>query len=360
MIFFRCLAHGAESKLEIHEDKIALFVENTNALSNKPVNNSISLCYTSIKSLHVKNNENFMLKIKTEDDSFIIEFSSMHVRDLVKSMILSSISIAEGINKSIISANNEYKNIFRNLKGIISNSSLFSLVNRHEQLFFQKNNQAMVSNYPAELNQTLVDIFVEMNCSIEQFFNLLINSYFYDIKNTKNSVDRLLSDKIRKFSIGMDYATRINTASLLGLAEQKEVSTEARNTRSKAVEFAPVYVYSNVKENKETVNTKQINLGTISSFLDDNLSSFNNNLTVDLKVTDQKEIPYFEFNSSDFESARDLCKIVFKNSLKKNESGQLADEAMKFSDDFLNIIEGKYGKEALNYIRKLVPRFYMK
>lgn len=328
------MSQGIESKLQIFEDRIAV-ANNTG---------SSTFLFLNIKSLHVKNAEAYLLKIKTESSAVVCEFTSMHVRDLVKSIILSSINVAENVNKNIISSSLNYKDIFKNLKGIVSNSHLLSSIDKHEPLFFQRNSEVTPENFPTALNQTLIDIFVSMNCTIEQFFNLLMSSYFYNIKNPKNVIDRFLSDKLRGFSTSMDYATRINTASFLNSCSLEEITTNAKKNKSKEVEFEPIYMYGMPEEDLQ---------------LDGNFEFRPGPLLAKLDVTDQEESPYFDFNVADLEAARDLCKIVYKNSQQKVPSSQIIDDAAKFSENFINIIEGKYDKEALRYIEKLVPSFYV-
>lgn len=329
MIHLNCIADNHEARLFVYDDRLEIKNE-TNQIIH----------YTSIKSLHVKNEEKYLLKIKSENFGIILEFQTMHIRDFVKTIILSAMSTVEAINKNVISANSEFKNLLTGLKGTLNNSQVLKSIDKHESLYLQKNNHPGPADAPMALNQSLVDVFIEMNCSIEQFYNLLLSSYFYDIKNQKNSIDRLLSDRSRNFSSKIDYATRINTYSILNCSNIDNSILKEKQNRQKPVEFHP-YFHQDKTDILESTEGAYV------------LCS--KPLTAVVELEDEADASHFEFDPADFVVARDMCKIVYNNTDK-----EIIEEATKFSASFLNLIEGKYGKQALKYVGALVPTFYIK
>lgn len=324
MISICCGLDGQNVKIEIHEERLVI-IANTTKIIN----------FCQVKAVSVKNIEKFLLKVKLDDSFAIFEFENLHLRDLIKSIFLDKIKTAENIIKNSISSNIEYSKSFKHMKSVINDKQFASSVNMHDSVYFQKSvHEITPENFFKILNQPLVDVFITMNCTITQFFNLLISSYFYDIKNQKNGFDRLISLRLREFGSGMDYATRINSHSLLNMAESSEIQLEHKVVKSKTVEFEPLYPFES--KNKEYSNSYKF------EFKD---------LVADLEIEVQKEDLAFVFDPSDFETARDLCKLTFR---APNE------ESMKFSEDFTNILAGKYGKDGLKYGSRLIPSFYAK
>lgn len=327
MLVFDCKTDGHSSRLDVLEDRIIVRGER----------GALECMYSDMKSLHVKNADQFFLKIKLGGSSLVLEFRSMHVRDLVKSMVLSTMRSIESMDKSIMASNIEYRNLFGSLKSILTNSQFFKSMSKHEALFLQNGKAMSMESIPAAINQTLVDIFVAMNCSAEQFFNLLMSSYFYDIKNPRNSIDRLLADKLRGFNPDMDYATRINTFSLLSMASAGSGNVETKKSRSKQAEFEPLYFLEPIK----VPYTNEYEFGMSS-------------LSASLEVVDEEETQSLDLNSADFETARGLCKMVYKS-----RDTQLIEEAQKFTVGFRSMVERKYGKDALEYCERIFPTFYI-
>lgn len=322
MFSIECTIDNLEAKIEIHEEKLIIKSKN-----DKPI------FFNDVKSVNVKNLEKFLLKIKIDDASFIFEFENMHLRDLVKGIILDRIQLAESIPKTFISSNVDYNRAFRNVKTVVGESQFIKTVDIHPSLYFQKSIQEItLENFYRSLNQPLVDVFITMNCTISQFFNLLVSSYFYDAKNQKNAFDRLLLLRLRDFGSSMDYASRINSYSLLNMAESSEYFPEQKTVQSKPIDFEPIYPFHPSK--KEYSNSYDFKV---------------KELIADFAVEIQNEEPQFIFDQSDFETAKELCKLMFISYDEK---------IAKFSDDFTNLIVGKYGKEAFNYVSRLIPTFY--
>lgn len=324
MISIGCSSEGQTVKVEIHEEKFVV----------KGKTNQIVL-FSDIKSVNFKNTDQFLLKIKFDEFSIVLEFDNLHLRDLIKGIILDKIQTVENIQARTISSNLDYSKSYRNVKNVISDAQFIKAVEKHTSLYFQRSIQNITSeNFFKSLNQPLVDIFITMNCTITQFFNLLVSSYFYDIKNQKNAFDRLLLLRLRDFGSGMDYASRINSHSLLNMVEDSNSEAEYKVATSKPMDFEPLYPFK--PENTEYSNNFQFELKS---------------LTADFDIEIQKEDPVFVFDPSDFETAKDLCRLMFSSP---------DENLMKFSEDFTNLLIGKYGKDSLKYAHRLIPSFYKK
>lgn len=336
MIAVPCKTDGlTEKKLLIYENIIS-------------IDNS-SIPFSKIKSVHLKTENGFFLKLKLEDptQSIILEFITLHLRDMIKNIILDRIKIAENISKNFLEKNIEYKKRVKNIKGIIKNSDLIlKNIDKHEDLYLQKEMNFSPEMFYSSMNQSLINVFIKMNCSIEQFYNLLTNSYFFNIKNQKNSVDRLLAEELRgnKRDIGLTYATRVNSFSFMNLVDTEECQLDIKINKPKDIEFKPEYSLS-TEMNKPLEKEEGI-LKYVDFEMDE--------LSAEIKVKTQENVVVIPFEQSDFEAARDLCKIAYEN-----KTVELKDEILGFSENLRNMIEGKYGKEALKYVERLIPSFYL-
>lgn len=346
------------TKLEIYENRFTAFERN--------------IYFSEIISLHTKNDDSsslFLLKIKL-DDSIILEFESMYLRDLIKNIILDRMKILNELKDKVLECNPDFKKAFRSVKGILDEESFIKMYTKGTyntmilNLFSwsRKTEEITTENFFRIFNQTLLDVFINMNCTIEQFYNLLTTSYFYDIKNPKNSLDRLLNENIREKSYktvnekkkypnipinsecNLNYATRINSYSLLNLSNSVESNIEMKPRISKTVEFTPEYPYLNEPSTVENnLQIQKCQKGCMLFGMKE--------LKAQLFVKNQNETCSISFDKSDFEAAKEICKLAFLN---QNE------EMFKFSDRFVQLIEGKYGKEALKYVERLIPNFYRK
>lgn len=348
------------TKLEIHENRLVMFNRN--------------VYFSEIISLHTKNDENsslFLLKIKL-DDSVVLEFASMYLRDLIKNIILDRMKILDELKGKVLECNPDFKKAFKSVKGILDENSFVKMYTKGTyntmilNLFSwsKKTEEITNENFFRIFNQTLLEIFISMNCSVEQFYNLLTTSYFYNIKNAKNTLDRLLNENIREKNLKMidshkdesqktstnleyslNYATRINSYSLLNLPESVEYNVDVKPRISKPVEFEPECPYLDADSAAEKIQKAQ------RSSLKAHVLFGMNGLKAELDITNQQDTCNIPFEKSDFEAAKELCKLAFLN---QNE------EIFKFSSRFVQLIEGKYGKDALKYVERLIPDFYKK
>ncbi|ELA41951.1 uncharacterized protein VICG_00968, partial [Vittaforma corneae ATCC 50505] len=121
---------------------------------------------------------------------------------------------------------------------------------------------------------------------------------------------------------------------------------EIKHSKSKQIEFEPEY---SLLSTSNTANN-HVHSENASGVCFDM-----GKLRAELPVLDQHDAVSISFDQSDFEAARSLCKLVYVSDNK-----ELIKEAVRFSEMLRNLVEGKYGKEALKYIERLVPTFYCK
>ncbi|ELA41952.1 uncharacterized protein VICG_00969 [Vittaforma corneae ATCC 50505] len=192
MLSIDCYTEKIDSKMEntVNKEHTKLLIyEDRLAILNKIV------LFTSVKSVHVKNEGGCFLKLKIDGPlpSIVLEFGTVHIRDMVKNIILDRVKTTENIAKKAVESNIDCKKILKNIQEIVKNpESLVKYTDKYVSLYFQKEMSFSPEAFFSSMNQPLMDVFIKMNCSIEQFYNLLTNSYFFDIKNQKNSLDRLV------------------------------------------------------------------------------------------------------------------------------------------------------------------------
>lgn len=332
--------------------------------------NNKSIDYVDIKAVHVKNAETYLLKIRLANSALILDFQSVNIRDLVKSLILCNIMPDDKMQELILQRNSEARVLNSNIKAMratsgkpettnnITNNTTNIFNNISPKLYLQKKPCDIYSkDFLNSLTQPLIDIFISMNYSINQFYNLVTTSYFYDIKNQKNTIDRILSEKIRNFNTEIDFASRINTYSHMLMDGKNGISDDGRIKKHKSVEFEPIrFLYDNCKYGSNTntlinnSNTVINNSNTVINNLNTNFILDKNNFFFDADIKYEKTS--LNFDPKDFELARDLCKIVYLN------NPELIGEALEFSKGFKEMVQGKYGNEGLKYFDRLIPSYY--
>lgn len=224
--------------------------------------------FVLVKSVHVKNTEAFLMKIRLESSALIFKFHSMHVRDLVKAILLNKVVSPENMQSDFLEKNMEARAMFNCIKSLAklqnkeqSNDTIKSqlLNNRRISMGYGLYNQKGISDvysqdFVSALTQPLVEIFLSMNCSFNQFFNLMITTNFNDIKNPKTSIDRLINEKLRGFSGEIDCASRINSYSLLALEELTTAKGDIKYVKRKPVEFEPAYPFEHIVKKSKVIN----------------------------------------------------------------------------------------------------------
>lgn len=346
--------------------------------------------FTAIKSLHIKNTDVFLLKLRLQESALILEFDTLNTRDLAKALVLRALVSPEAAQKAVLDGNLEAKALHSSLKALLGSAVPLP---RATGMYMQRATADIFSkDFLGALTQPLVDTFISMNCSLNQFYNLFTTTYFYDIKNAKGSMDRLISENIRTDrsldssyglagmedlitdkdecaggsrrrtdalsggtrGVDLDYATRINNYSLMALGRIGNPSGEAREVKKKPVEFGPAVPFlhddqCSAPDERVRVQDEGVCVrgGAADVFrLSPLHCSFEPGLLPEKRL--------FNFEAKDFELARDLCRVV--------HSGEhpVEAEARSFSAEFREMVLGQYGPEALQFVERLLPTFYMK
>ncbi|KAM0686693.1 hypothetical protein COBT_002080 [Conglomerata obtusa] len=207
-----------------------------------------NIVQVQVRDSQIKNSDanNFHLKIKLiNDESHIISYKNIVIRDTIKTFILNMLKYKseelkkhnDAISKGIKMDNNKY------YKDIRINSYLSKMAESHEMISLD-NSKSSVIEYLIS-NPVMLSILDEMNCTLVQFFNYFKQSYFYDIKNTKNVIDRLLNEKLRNYTPPKDsYATRLNNFSFLSLNEKEPIVVNDKIIEEKPLDFTPIFAHN--------------------------------------------------------------------------------------------------------------------
>lgn len=301
-----------------------------------------------IRSLHVKNNEGFFLKLKLSEETIVLRFKTLHSRDIIKSIILSFMKTDQDIAKKILESDPAMRVLFNNIKQWISPSKFWS-INRDKM----KQMVAIVRQQPSKemeideksfissLDPVLLNIFEQMNCSMNQFYNLLRQSYFCNPKNEKNSLDRMVSSAVRSHEVKQDFASRINTHSILALKPIEDVKIDPSTKEGKKVEFLPIYPFEEEKAERPR-----------RRFMFEKKPL---RCEVELEITPMVEKKIFE--KKDLSWIRDLSKVVYKS--MKEKDGEFLKEVDGITKRFLDGMEKKYGKGCGAYLRRILPTYFI-
>lgn len=232
----------------------------------------VSIKYRNIKSLHTKNEGAYLLTI-AELSTRVLKFKSVHMRDLIKNIIL-----------KCKSADMEELGIF--------------------------------IQFPI-----LIKVFEELDVSQTQFLNYYRSSFFYSIKNEKNSIDRLLGKNVG--FLCDNFASRINIASTLYIQSQRDIDVAPKPFSERIVDFEPIYLKTTCVEGK------QINDFDFKDFCCDI------SCDVTLLVEEPKSRP--DFSREDLEALRDMRR-----------SGNV-------NAEIVGAIKAKYSPKELAILKRVMP-----
>lgn len=303
--------------------------------------------FINIRSLHVKNTNVFLIKIRLDPaDPIIIEFENMNLRDLTKAILYSKITSPEDLQKAVLEKSDEAQNIFETVNksssGDFIRSKLWNQIYAFNRgiCVQQQFNDIYSPIFVSAITQPIIELFISLNCPINQFYNLFVNSYFYDIKNEKTSLDRLITERLRGFSSDINYASRINSYGILTAGELGNAAGESKKTNKKVVNYEPNLLFN--ENNKQKVREG------------DSCEIKINKLTCDFapKIIPAKIL--FNCDIKELKTARDMCRLVQMNDTA------FVEDALKFSDELKQLIEKEYGEDGLVYLERLFPRFYFK
>lgn len=191
-----------DSKVVVEINDTKMHIE----LSPKAIEaENLQIKYKDIKSLHTKNNGVYFLKIVDTVSTYVLKFTSVKMRDLIKNILISS------------KAAHEDKDL---------------------KIFIQ---------FPP-----LLKVFEELDVSQTQFLNYYKASFFHNIKNEKNTIDTFLGKRMG-FPCNT-FASRINNYSLLNMHYQKDIKAAPKAHSESIVDFEPIYPEERSVERKKLSN----------------------------------------------------------------------------------------------------------
>ncbi|CAD26186.2 hypothetical protein [Encephalitozoon cuniculi GB-M1] len=334
-------------KASFEDQEVFVAVDDTKVrISKDAVIRDILLA--EIRSLHVKNNEGFFLRLKLSEETVILGFDTHHSRDIIKSIILSFMKTDQDITKKILESDPAMRAMFNNLKQHISPSKFWS-INRDKMkqmvpIVRQQPSRELEideKTFVSALDPMLLNIFGQMNCSINQFYNLLKQSYFCNIKNEKNSLDRMICSAIRGYDVKQDFASRINSHSVLALKPMGDVEIHPSTKEGRRVEFFPIYPFEEEKLERPRREFR---------FERKPLKC-----EVEVEVVPMVEKKAFE--KKDLAWIRDLSRVVYR--AMKEKDGEFLKEAAEITKRFLDGMERKYGDGCDAYIRRILPTYFI-
>ncbi len=305
--------------------------------------------FVEMKSLHVKNEtDSYLLKIRLEyKEPIIFQFSNMHLRDISKAILFSKITVSETLKNAMIEKNVDACAIYNSVGKIIkttdiTNSKLWHTVSGPLKNSFYKQEGAadpFDSNFIDAITQPILDLFVSLNCTLNQFYNLFIQTYFYNIKNKKTFLDRMIVQKLRGFPTDLNYASRINSHSFLLTDKEIHFNLCSKSTKKKLPDFKPTFPLDKNEELQPQGRSCVISL---------------RELKCDFSPTILGPKPSFSLDFMDLKPLKEMCRIVYLNDTN------FISEALKFGDELERLIIKERGKDEFKYFERLFPKFYKK
>lgn len=217
-----------------------LLIKSTDSIRKIEINDILVMQTKQVESI-------YYFKLKLKDETIILEFNNFHSRDLCKALLTSTTSYKE-INYD-------------------------------------------TSKFINSLSPPLLSIFSDMNCSVSQFYNFLIQSNFYDCRNKYTPIDRLISEKLRGFKIDNNNLVRINNYSLLMVND--ETKSTVHKVNAKEVEFEPIYWLE--EESNETMEDMEIEVEENVDVCNIDIKILKKMVEVSKKVFNKENIDLSEF-----------------------------------------------------------------
>ncbi|ELA46600.1 hypothetical protein VCUG_01930 [Vavraia culicis subsp. floridensis] len=295
-----------------------------------------SISLESIKSLHVKNEDKFFLRITYRNNlELVLKFDSYLNRDITKSLIIfveKEIKERKRIDVGDTDLYNEltskyhfdeklYSSLTGEIRGQqIKNFSLYEIESKNDLLkcFIQQ--------------PYLLHIYVEMQVTLKQFFNLLKGSYFFDDRNEKNAVDRRIQGM---FGVELNFASRVNQHNRNEVEDVEEISSKP--LVEKEIAFSPIYPYEEniIEEARE--------------FIEPVL----NGIKVDLKADNEPINDTCEYTKGNMIN---ICSFIYENRNSVNKSEEIRKLAKEVEEEMLKNV-GEHEKKIFG---RVVPSFFLK
>ncbi|KAM0679325.1 hypothetical protein BDAP_000192 [Binucleata daphniae] len=268
------------------------------------------ILHNNLKSVFVKDAQTkdvdtfpYYLKIITiKNEQFVVSFKTDYIREVFKIFMLNVIKAKPDSSKN---DENKYLNM---------------LAEMHELPKLENTKSSLIEYLVS--NSVLILIYYEMNCTLSQFYNYIKQSYFYDIKNSKNVIDRLLNEKLRNFTISKDtYATRLNNFSFLSMNDRKESTIEEKIFEEKKYKFVPIYAQEKVKEKREGKHFVMPQKIT---------------LTYDYNPEEQEICVKKDYDKKILQELLNLCKVAYSC---KPEDVSTKEHILKVASEYTDILK---------------------
>ncbi|EPR78775.1 hypothetical protein SLOPH_2122 [Spraguea lophii 42_110] len=305
---------------------------------------------SDISSLHTKNEEPLLLKIKSKDNkNYIFKFENSYTKEIIKSLLL-----------LIITTKDVYEEILKNEKDI---STAYDLLVQNKVLevdkfwsIFEtiikeyKKKSINTSNYTLEIENTkesllnlfldipiMLYVYCEMNITLSQFYNIFKQSNFYDIKNECNSIDRLISKYFVSNKEEKNYAKRINNFSEMIVQEHNESKINIKEQKITEAEFEPIYPFEDIPLNDVEALPSDIH---------------DNGCNIDFVIEEEER--NYKLNKNQLNKMLLISKIIFK--AKSKNIKELDQYAIEISEKYISSLEKETGyKNLREYCKRILP-----
>lgn len=304
---------------------------------------------SEIRSVHVKNSEGYLLRLKLTEGEAVFSFDTHHCRDVIKSILLSYVKSEQEVLTRILECEPATRTMFNNVKQHVPASKFWEAnrdkIRQMSCVVRQQGSREMDvedRDVGGMLNPTLLKVFGQMNCSVAQFYNLLRQSYFSNIKNERNSVDRMISSVIRGYDAKQDFASRINSQSMMTLRTMERVEIPQSVKEGRKIEFLPIYPFE-TRGRSRTRREFEFSRGP---------------LRCEIELQTEAVVDKTRFERRELEWIRDVSRVVYRTA--QEEDRLFVDEIRSVTERFVEGIRKKYGDRKVEYVRRIIPTHFIR
>ncbi|TBT98401.1 hypothetical protein CWI39_2447p0010 [Hamiltosporidium magnivora] len=301
---------------------------------------NIKISFTSIKSLHTKDSTDFYCLKISSDVSYTLKFTNLHIRDFFKNLIMMNVINEKKIKSDILKSGckGEYEIVSKYFGEDTYWQMRGKMVNEYLQNYKSENNVGSVVSMLAD-NEILYSCYVKMNVTLNQFNNIYKQSYFFDVRNDKNSVDRIISEILAQNE--MNFSSRLNSKSVMEIGDVHELVVEEKNLEEKIVDFEPIYPFNDESTSIENQISNEFSFP----------KTVNLKCNLNLKIDEDK--PKVSLDSKEHKELIEMCRVAFF----WGENQEIRSKIIEISDEFIKRVKEKYGTE--KYFVSLIPKNYL-
>lgn len=292
--------------------------------------------FESITSLHVKNEDRFFLRLAFGPGSeAVLKFDSYLSRDILKSLVIFAEREIKERPKIDTGSADVLDELLTRYRFSTRTLDALSREVRARQLRNFRLSDVKGKNDLLECFMKmpyLLYIYVEMQVTTKQFFNLLRGSYFFDGHSDKNVIDRRIQEML---GMELNFASRINRQNSDEVRDVGQIS--AKPLVEKEIAFQPVYPFEESAVEEAGV------------FREPALEE----LEVDIRAVNEpacEESEYFKGN------VVKICAFIYENRNSTEKIGEIRKLAEAVEEEMLRNV----GESERKYFERVLPTFFFK